>query len=49
MCYEPSICNFDLWYERKCKLDPTYQEWLEQKPKRKKGCYVMMAGTSIII
>jgi len=29
MCYEPSRCKFYLWYEKMCKLDPTYKEWFE--------------------
>jgi hypothetical protein len=35
MCYEHLRCKFDLRYEIKCKLDPLYQEWLEQEPKEK--------------
>jgi len=29
MCYEPSRYKFDLWYERMCKSDQAYQEWLK--------------------
>ena len=35
MCYEPSKCEFDLWYKRICKLNPVHQEWLERELKEK--------------
>jgi hypothetical protein len=33
MCYEPSRYKFDLWYERMCKSDQAYQEWLKLDEK----------------
>ena len=40
MFYEPSRCKLNLWYERMCKLNPTYQEWLKRELKEKYAlCY----------
>jgi len=35
MFYELSRFKLDLWYERMCKLNPTYQEWLKRELKEK--------------